>query len=64
MAAIGGGGEETPRSGRRARRGEADAPKGGSGSRRSSPETGEGLVGDSRIARGELGLGFDREGSE
>jgi hypothetical protein len=64
MAAIGGGGDETPRSGGRAQQGEADAPEGGGGSRRSSLESGEGLVGDSRIARGELGLGFDREGSE
>jgi hypothetical protein len=64
MAAIGGGGDETPRSGGRAQRGKADRPKGGGGSRRSSPKSGEGLVGDSRIARGELGLGFVREGSE
>jgi hypothetical protein len=34
------------------------------GRRRISPEPGEELVGDSRIARGELGLGFDREGWE
>jgi hypothetical protein len=64
MAAIGGGGDKTPRSGGRAQRGEADAPEGGGGSCPSSPEPGEELIGDSRIARGELGLGFDREGRE
>jgi hypothetical protein len=64
MAAIGGEDDKTPWSGGSARRGEAEAPEGGGGSRRSSPELGEGLVGDLRIARGELGLGFDREGSE
>jgi hypothetical protein len=47
MAVIGGGGDETPRSGGRAQRGEADAPEGGGGSRQSSPELGEELVGDS-----------------
>jgi hypothetical protein len=64
MAAIGGGGDETPRSGGRAQRGEEDAPEGGGGSRRSSPKPGDELVGDSQIAREELGLGFDREGRE
>jgi hypothetical protein len=46
MAAIGGGDNETPRSKGRAQRGEAEAPESGDGSRRSSPELGEGRVGD------------------
>jgi hypothetical protein len=64
MATIRGGGNETPQLGGRAQQGEADAPEGGGGSRRSSPEPGEELVDDSQIAREELGLGFDREGRE
>jgi hypothetical protein len=53
MAAIGGGGDETPWSGGRARRGEADAPEGGDGSHRSSPESDEELVDDSRSLEGD-----------
>jgi hypothetical protein len=52
MAAIGGGGDETPRSGGTARRGRAEEPSSGDGSRRSSPESGKELIGDS-IARGD-----------
>jgi hypothetical protein len=51
MAAIGGGGDETPRSGGRAQRGEAEAPGGGGGSRRSSPEPGKERVGDANRQR-------------
>jgi hypothetical protein len=47
MAAIGGKDDETPRSGGSVRRGGADALEGGGGSRRSSPEPAEELVGDS-----------------
>jgi hypothetical protein len=64
MVAIRGGGDETPQSGGRARQGKADVLEGSGGSRRSSPKSSKGLIGDSRITRRGLGLGFDREGSE
>jgi hypothetical protein len=57
MAAIGGGGDETPRLGGGAQRAEAKAPEGGGRSRRSSPELGEGRVGDTSRQR-RIGLGF------
>jgi hypothetical protein len=51
MAATGGGGDETPRSGGRAQRGKAEVPGGGGGSRRSSPEPGKKRVGDANCQR-------------
>jgi hypothetical protein len=60
MAAIGGGGNETPRSRGRVQRGKAEAPEGGGGSRRSRARR----ASATRIARGELGLGFRPRGGE
>jgi hypothetical protein len=57
MAAIGGGGDETPRSGGGAQRAEAEAPEGGGRSRQSPPELGEGRVSDASHQR-RIGLGF------
>jgi hypothetical protein len=51
MAAMGGDVDETPWSGGRAQRGEAEAPEGGGGSRWSSPEPGEERVGDANRQR-------------
>jgi hypothetical protein len=47
MAATGGEDNKTPRSGGSVRQGGVDAPEGGGGSCRNSPEPGEELVGDS-----------------
>jgi hypothetical protein len=57
MVAIGGGGDETPRSGGGAQRAEVEAPEGGGRSHRSSSELGEGRVGDASRQR-RIGLGF------
>jgi hypothetical protein len=57
MAAIGGGGDKTPRSGGGAQRAEAEAPEGGGRSRWSSLELGKGRVGDASRQR-QIGLGF------
>jgi hypothetical protein len=62
MATLGGEVDESPRSGGNTRRGRADAPYGGGGARRSSPESGEERVGDSESLEGGLGLGHDRAG--
>jgi hypothetical protein len=51
MAAIAGGGDETPWSGGRAQQGEVDAPEGGGGSPQSSPEPGEEHIGDANRQR-------------
>jgi hypothetical protein len=58
MAAIGGRGDETPRSGGKAQRGEADAPGGGGGSHRSRARSSSAI----RNRQRGLGLGLDREG--
>jgi hypothetical protein len=52
MAAIGGEDDESTWSGGSTRRGRAHAPKGGGRARRSSPESGEELVGDSESLEG------------
>jgi hypothetical protein len=46
MAAMGGNVDETLQLGGRAQRGEAEAPEGGGGTRRSSPKLGEERVSD------------------
>jgi hypothetical protein len=51
MSATGGDADESQRSEGGAHRAEAEAPEGGGGSRRSSPELGEGRVGDASRQR-------------
>jgi hypothetical protein len=53
MALIGGEVDESPRSGGSTWQGGAVAPQGGDGARRSSPESGEGVVGDSGLPEGD-----------
>jgi hypothetical protein len=60
MSAMGGDADESQRSEDRAQRAEAEAPESGGESRRSSPELGEGRVGDA-VTRAGIGLGFRPE---